>query len=360
MEDGPVAAATKARRRPHQNLTNSSSAPQRPHQSPHQRNYGARFAAGAFAATALLGACGSSAKTASSATQASANSGAAAATAASGGVGSVKVGVGVADAQAASPATGQAVPELPASTRVLIVTASLKLRAADVGDAVNSVTSIAVQQGGNVYNSQVNLEGPASASVEVRVPPFKLADTETAIGKLGTVLGLTQQVQDVTEASADLDARIMTAQASVDRVRGFLDKATTLTDLALLEAQVTQRETTLEQLQAQQRTMAGHTGLSTLTVEISGPEAVIASTSNRRPSIVAGFKGGWNAVVAFVTIVGLVIAAVLPFAVLSAAFVAPAWWLWKRWRAAHPSFVRTARPVPTVPVASGSELPPPL
>ena len=187
-------------------------------------------AALAVASMAMLGACGSSAKSSSASTRPPQISTAAAATTASGGGGSVNVGAGVADPQAASPASGdpdgQTPPGVPDTGRALIVTATLTLRADNVGEAVNAVTAIAVQQGGNVYNSQVNLAKPANASVEVRVPPFKLADTESAIGKLGTVLGLTQQVQDVTEASADLDARIKTAQASVDRVRGFLDKAT--------------------------------------------------------------------------------------------------------------------------------------
>jgi glycine cleavage system regulatory protein len=230
------------------------------------------------------------------------------------------------------PAVEGQVAAIPIDTgRALIVTASLKLRATDVAAAVNALTTIAVGQGGDIFNSQVRLEPPATASVQVRVPPSKLAETETMIGKLGTVTDLTQQVQDATEATADLDARIKTAQASVDRVRGFLDKATSLADLASIEAQVTQRETVLEQLQAQQRTLADQTGLSTLTVDISGPNPpATPAKTNKLPSILSGLKGGVNALVAVATVIGLILAATLPFLLVGLLIGIPIWRLWKR------------------------------
>ena len=103
-----------------------------------------------------------------------------------------------------------------------------------------------------------------------------------------------------------------------------------MADLASIEAQVTQRETTLEQLQAQQRTMADQTALSTLTVDITGPQPAVISKQSSIPSVRDGLKGGLRAFVTVAAMIGLALAATLPFAVVTLLIGFPIWRLVKR------------------------------
>jgi len=67
----------------------------------------------------------------------------------------------------------------------------------------------------------------------------------------------------------DLESRITTAEASVVRLRNLLDDASELETIATLENQLLQRETSLEQLRGQLRTVRNQVDLATITVYVS-------------------------------------------------------------------------------------------
>ncbi len=69
----------------------------------------------------------------------------------------------------------------------------------------------------------------------------------------------------------DLQSRITTAQASVDRLRGFLEQAGTLEDIAQLELQLLERETDLEVLRGQLRTIQDQVSLATIFLTLTEP-----------------------------------------------------------------------------------------
>jgi hypothetical protein len=82
----------------------------------------------------------------------------------------------------------------------------------------------------------------------------------------------------VTERVVDLESRINTAEASVERLRGLLENATNINDIADLENQLLQRETNLETLRGQLRTVQDQVDLATITVTIT--EAIIRPDIN--------------------------------------------------------------------------------
>ena len=83
------------------------------------------------------------------------------------------------------------------------------------------------------------------------------------VAGLGTVVNQTQQAEDVTAQFVDLESRIATARDSVARVREFLGRTTNVNELAGLEAELTRRETELEQLVATQQGLAARAALAT-------------------------------------------------------------------------------------------------
>ena len=133
----------------------------------------------------------------------------------------------------------------------------------------------------------------------------------------------------MTAEVVDLESRIASLRASVDRVRALLGEAGTVDQLAVVEGELTGRETELEALLGQQRVLADQVALGTLTVHLS--EDAPPAPAEGAPGFRDGLRRGW---VAFVDGGRAVLAAsgfLLPFAVPAVpAGLAVRWWLRRR------------------------------
>ena len=136
----------------------------------------------------------------------------------------------------------------------------------------------------------------------------------------------------MTTQVVDLDARIETARTSVERLQEFLGDAASVEDVAALEAELTQRETELEQLVAQQRALEGRVELATVTAVFSEPDDDDAIEGI--PGVGSAFRAGLDAFVAVVQIGLVVVAWSLPFLALAAIVAGVVLW-WRRRRRAH-------------------------
>ena len=74
---------------------------------------------------------------------------------------------------------------------------------------------------------------------------------------------------DVTDRIVNFESRIITAEASVLRLRKFLEEATNIDNVALLERELLNRETDLETLRGQLRTLQDQVSLATITLTIN-------------------------------------------------------------------------------------------
>ena len=149
----------------------------------------------------------------------------------------------------ASDATGSSGAE-----RQVVKNGELYLTVDDPVAAADRVAHLAEQLGGRVDDRQqeAGSEGSAgSASMTIRVPAAALEDAVTDLGELGEVTKYTEKTEDVTGTVVDLDARISAAQASVERVQGFLEHTGTTSELLSTEQALSQRQTELEQLRGQ-------------------------------------------------------------------------------------------------------------
>ena len=241
---------------------------------------------------------------------------------------------GASDVQAAAPA------ELPAGEspvfvgRDIIFTGTLTLTTPDIEGAVKQVTQIVSDAGGGVFSSNVVLGEEGHGTMTVKLPPRAINATINALDAIGDVTGFTQDAQDVTSQMVDLDARILTAAASVDRAREFLNQATNISDLAQLENELTNRETSLEQLRAQQRSLGDQVSSATLTIELVLPVVapVVEPEAPKIPSnfvkvkqstVGEAFSAGLGAFVTAAKFVAVIAAIIAPFAVTLALLVLP-------------------------------------
>ncbi|HEY2669595.1 MAG TPA: DUF4349 domain-containing protein [Rugosimonospora sp.] len=268
-----------------------------------------------------------------------------------GGAANSKVEVG-GNAQAVVPA-GK--PESPSTlARSIIYTGSMTLRVGNVDDAATQLEGLATAAGGFVGGDTRDLDaGRSTATLVLRVPAEKFGGILDAISKRigGQEVSRKVSTEDVTEKAIDLDARIQSQEASVERVRALLAKAESLSDITSIESQLTQREADLESMQADKRNLDDLTALSTVTVSLLGPQA---TPPKPKPKAETGFwpglKGGWHAFAGAVRVLLLVLGAVLPFAVVVGVPVLAVFWLRRRRRSARPGAAAApVGPAPDVP-----------
>ncbi len=163
----------------------------------------------------------------------------------------------------------EATAQLPDLGRDIIFTATLEIASTDVSEATRQAIRSIEGRGGFLF-SQETRGGPGGTSVMTfKVLPDQFQAALNDLGSVGEVRSQSISAEDVSAVVVDLESRINTAEASVVRLRNLLDDANELETIATLENQLLQRETSLEQLRGQLRTVRNQVDLATITVFIS-------------------------------------------------------------------------------------------
>ncbi|MFI5496468.1 DUF4349 domain-containing protein [Actinoplanes sp. NPDC051859] len=235
--------------------------------------------------------------------------------------------------QAAAPAPAQEqqgkdatakAPDLSVDQRSIIYTGSITLRVENVSTAAARVTGIVTGAGGFIGGDKRSSsgEGPADATLTLRVPADKFQAVVDQVAGLGKEEQRGINTEDVTEQSVDLQARIATQQARVDSGRKLLAQAKSLDDLISLEREVASRESDLASLQAKQRRLADLTALSTITVVLLDPKATDTPKEEDPAGFLTGLKNGWGGLLTSLGVMATVLGWLLPWLLL---FGLPVW-----------------------------------
>ncbi|MDW4909787.1 DUF4349 domain-containing protein [Streptomyces sp. ADMS] len=234
----------------------------------------------------------------------------------------------------------------------IIRTVSVSVQVKDVPKALAKVRTTAVNAGGYVGSETTTLdeeEGSESTDVVLRVPVGEYEKVLTGLEGTGRLLHREAEAQDVTEQVVDVESRITTQRASVNRIRELMDQATGLSDVVTLEGELSRRQADLESLLARQSSLKDRTTLATINLSLSetpGRE----SDEDDDPGFLEALAGGWNAFVTMLRWIVVVIAAVLPFAAV-AALLLFAWLRLTRTRRRQPT------PAPSTGPATATSLP---
>ncbi|PAZ15841.1 hypothetical protein CLM62_11535 [Streptomyces sp. SA15] len=220
----------------------------------------------------------------------------------------------------AGAAKATAPPKLTASH--IIRTASLTVRVKDVPKALDKARTTTENAGGYVGNETTTSieEGGAETEVVLRVPVDKYDEVLADLEGTGKLLERTAKAQDVTDQVVDVESRITSQRASVTRIRELMDRATRLSDVVTLEGELSSRQAELESLLARQASLKDRTTLATITLSLLEPP-VEEVTEDEDPGIVDALAGGWDAFVTTLRWIVVALAAVLPFAAVTALIV---------------------------------------
>jgi hypothetical protein len=192
------------------------------------------------------------------------------------GGGSTALGAPVAaaaDSAGRQTAAGKA-GSLSQADRSITTTGSLDLTAADPIGAATDIAGIVAGSGGRVENLDEAPAKQASSHLTARIPSSAFDATLASIKRAGRVQNLTLRSTDVTAQVTDYGVRIAGLRSSIARLQALLAKASTTTDLVQIEGTLTNRETDLEQLLAQQKALTDQVAYATLIISIVRPAVV--------------------------------------------------------------------------------------
>jgi hypothetical protein len=210
----------------------------------------------------------------------------------------------------------------------------MSVRVDNVQDAANRAADVALGLGGLVGADRRTLNDQHSeAQITLRVPADRFEAALDALAALGTEESRAVRTEDVTETVLDLDVRLASQQASVDRVRVLLARAQTIGEVVSVEAELTRREAELASLKTRKERLADLVALSTITVSLLGPDAP-SVREEPETGFIAGLKDGWEGFLTSVQVVLTVAGWLLPWAI---AIGLPIWlaiWLLRRRRPA--------------------------
>ncbi|HEU4424979.1 MAG TPA: DUF4349 domain-containing protein [Pilimelia sp.] len=253
---------------------------------------------------------------------------------------------------AGAPAPGAAGKDAPtepggaggrlAVDRAIIYTGSITVRVEDVDDAAAKATGIVTGAGGFVGADKRSRDDRRSeATLQLRVPAARFTGVVDQLAGLGEEEQRGIDTEDVTEAVIDLDARILTQQASVNRTRALLSRARTIGEIVSIESELAKREAELASLQAKKRRLADLTTLSTITLVLLGPDADAPKKEEPDTGFIAGVKAGWKAFLASMEVLLTVVGALLPWLLALGVPIYAIVWAARR-------LARRSRPAPAV------------
>jgi hypothetical protein len=197
-----------------------------------------------------------------------------------------------------------------ARQREVIRTGEIWLTVDRVEDAADEIRRLADDAEGFVADEGLRARD-GEGEVTVRVPAADFDDVRAGIAELGDVTEQSVEAQDVTAEMVDVETRIESMRASVERLQGLLDGAGDVAQLAAVEGELATRETELEALLGQQRVLQDQVALATLTVHLSEDEVV--GPSDDAAGFRDGLREGWATAVDTGRAVTAAVGFLLPF-----------------------------------------------
>ena len=240
-----------------------------------------------------------------------------------------------------------------ATAPMLLRTGTMRVRVRELAPARRAAVVAAERRGGYVGNeSETNASYGSSATLTLRVPAAQYAALVDTLAALGTVEERSSEVEDVTRAFADLDARTKTRLATEQRFRELLARAQNVEEVMAVERQLSEIRGEIEGAQAQLRSMRDRAALSTLTVTLSTSEAQAGPTFFSRFGDALRDGGA--------LLLGLVLGLVRLWGLW--VLLALAWFVWRRWVGPRWHARRAARDAARAAAASPvySTPPPPM
>lgn len=153
--------------------------------------------------------------------------------------------------------------------RDIIFTADLTVAVPDVAAAGEEAIRMIQGLGGFLFGQKTTGAPESTSVLTFKVQPEDFPEALSRLGTIGELRSQNVNADDVTERIVDVGSRINTATTSVERLRALLAEATDIDTIITLEGQLLERETQLETLRGQLRTLQDQVALATIVLTLT-------------------------------------------------------------------------------------------
>ncbi len=215
---------------------------------------------------------------------------------------------------------------VPAEDKI-VRTAALTLGTERFEEALTQVQALCEQEGGRIsYLSRCGdaAQGSRQANLNLAIPVERLAGFLTQAGGLGRVIDQTESSRDVTESYQDMEARLATQQAKMDRLQAMMAQTATLSELLELENAIADTQYTLDSLQGQLQhtdSQVQDAAVEVCLQEENGTQTAAARETSLGQRLSAGLAVGWRTFSGFVKDMMVFLSAALPYLAAAAGVI---------------------------------------
>jgi hypothetical protein len=221
-----------------------------------------------------------------------------------------------------------------AADRKIIRNGELTIETDSPADGQRKITAIAETNGGFVVTSEFkrndNTQTKPSqiVTVVVRVPASQFGAALDQIRAAGErVIQEKVTGQDVSEEYLDLEARIRSKKALEAQFLEIMKQAKKVPDALEVQSQLSDVRTEIERLEGRRRFLENQSALSTITITLQMPVAIVAATtSGLGHSIRRAFGDAVDVAVSIILFFIQAVIVLIPIVIL---IVLPAWVVWR-------------------------------
>jgi hypothetical protein len=216
--------------------------------------------------------------------------------------------------------SAQPTAKLTPASQSIIYTAGLTIRSASAMATAKRVTAIVTAAGG--YTSSENAVasqhgGTVSLQVKVPVTAYAQVLTELSAPSLGKQIKITQNATDVTQQVANVNSLVTSEQDAIAALQSLLKHAASVSSLLQVQQQISNDESYLQSLQAQQRALDHETSYATITLTLLSTSHPAKSHRHAaRHGFLGGLAAGWHALGHATVLVLTALGAALPFLIV--------------------------------------------
>lgn len=171
----------------------------------------------------------------------------------------------------------------------VIKNGDMSLKVDNVDKALEEITGVARNNGGEVFSSNVYQNGKniKTGYATVKVPVANFEKTYNELKKVATlVVRESTSGMDVTDQYVDLEAQLKNKQAEEQAFQKIMDQAQKIDDILAVQQQLSRVRGEIERLQGRLKLMNSQTDNATISINLS-EDAEIAITDRWRPGQVA-------------------------------------------------------------------------
>ena len=202
--------------------------------------------------------------------------------------------------------------------RKIIRTASLTIGTQRYDESLSALRQLSENAGGWISYSSENVTGSGlrRAYLTLRLPTEQPDSYLSSTSTLGRIISKDESATDVTESYVDMQARLDTQLALMDRLQAMMTDVADLSDLLELESKIADTQYTIDSLRSSLNSTDSQVNYATVDITLREETSATALTDSEKSlwhRLAGALETGWDAFCDFLEDALIFLTAALPF-----------------------------------------------